>query len=358
MNDDTQITLRETIENAVSDVTTPAETKTPVTETKTVPNETVRAEGQTAAERARDEKGRFTASEAQKAAAGAPGATAPTTAATEPAAVQRPQRPSSWKKDYWDHWDKLDPNLAIYLAERERQYASGVSTYKNEYEQAKPFKEAIEPFLPTLQQAGITPQQWLSEAGNAYQMLTQGTPEQKLGLVVQLAQQHGIPLQQLFAQGQDGKIYLNPNINMQPRQQQQQAPQPTDVRKIVQEIFEEQNATQQIAQFSTDGKHPHFDAVRETMAGLLQAGLAANLEEAYATAIRMPKHSDIAEQLQQQQAENDENAKREAAAKLAATARAKAVSPKSSSPAGAGKSGNSNDIRSVISSAFDEIANG
>lgn len=345
---DEQITLRETIENAVTEVADqPADTApTPEATASSV-------------ERARDEKGRF-------ATGGKPAETAEKSPIATPVAadappVQRAQRPSSWKKEYWDHWDKIDPNLANYLAERERQFASGVSTYKNEYEQVKPFKDAIEPFLPTLEQAGITPQQWLNEAGNAYRMLTHGTAEQKLGLIVQLAQTHGIPLQHLFAQGQDGKIYLNPSIMQAQSQQQPQRqaqPQQQDVRKIVQEIFEEQNATQQIAQFSTDGKHPHFDAVRETMAGLLQAGLVSTLEEAYATALHMPKHSELSAQLQQQQVEADDAKKRESAAAVAAAARAKAVSPKSSSPAGNGKTSGSTDIRSTISSAFDEVMNG
>src|SRR3990167_7085981 len=92
----------------------------------------------------------------------------------------RPARPSSWKKEYWEHWDKLDPALAEYLHTRESQYASGVSTYKAEAEAAKPLMEAMQQFIPELKQHNIEPTRWITELGHVHRMLALGTPAQKL----------------------------------------------------------------------------------------------------------------------------------------------------------------------------------
>ena len=45
-------------------------------------------------------------------------------------------RPSSWKKDYEESWGKLDPTLQDYIAQRESDFAKGVSTYKSQWDQA------------------------------------------------------------------------------------------------------------------------------------------------------------------------------------------------------------------------------
>ena len=73
-----------------------------------------------AAQRARDEKGRFAKGEQQPAQAQQPAA---------PVVKARPPVPSTWKKEHRGHWDNIDPALAEYLVQRESEFASGVSTY-------------------------------------------------------------------------------------------------------------------------------------------------------------------------------------------------------------------------------------
>ena len=42
----------------------------------------------------------------------APGSPQAQAALPQQAQKPRPPRPSSWKKEYWDHWEKIDPSLA------------------------------------------------------------------------------------------------------------------------------------------------------------------------------------------------------------------------------------------------------
>jgi len=336
-NETTQTTLRDTISSAFDTVTAEAtQTQTPQT---TVDTQTQSTQAQTDAERARDAAGRFAkAAEHQQ--------------SSQTQVTARPQRPSSWKKDYWEHWDKLDPKLAEYLSQREQEFAKGVSTYKQEWDQAKPLVDAVAPFMPILQQHNIKPNEWISNLGHAHQALVMGSPEQKLSMFLKLAQDYQVPLESLFAQGQDGRVYFNPQV--QPYQAPQ-APQ-QDMRRVVQELLFEQQATQEIQQFSKRGDFPYFEQVRETMAGLLQQGLVDDLESAYHAALRMPRHSDLYEQAQAKQREADEQRKRDEAAKAAANARAKAVSVKSSTPTGPVTSADGKGLRSTIEKAFDEYS--
>lgn len=351
-------TLRETIESAVTeveakDVSTP-EVVAPAVES--VPAETVIA-GETEqqkADRLRDEKGRFVAGEAEKKS----DVPAVAVAAPQVPEVKRPARPSSWKKDYWADWDKLDPKVAEYINQREGEYAKGVSTYKTEWETAKPLLEAVTPFRDVIQQTGLQPAQWINELGTAHKLLTQGSPEQKLHVFTQIALNNGIDLmkfaEKVFVRGQDGQVYLNQQAMQRP--QPQQPVQQPNVEQTVQKILAQERAQQSLAEFSSNKeKYPHYEAVRQQMGQLLDAGLAQDLPDAYTKALRMNDELFQAEQDAKRKA--DETAKLEAQRKATAAAKANAVSTKSATPASTGANANKG-LRSTIADAVEQHSGG
>ena len=345
MAEETGTTLRDSLNAAVEQHTEPQEAPPAVEQQATESPES--KPGRTAG-RERDEKGRLLPGKVDKAPE------APQAAPQAPAAPAKP-RPSSWKKDYEQHWTKIaseTPELADYLTQREQDFAKGVSTYKQEWEKAKPYIDAVTPFLPLLQQHGIDPSQWIGNLGSAHRTLAMGSPQEKLQAFQKLASDYGVPVQQMFVQGQDGRFYWN-----QAPQIQQQAPQP-DVQKLVQEQFEDYQTKQEIARFSADKEnHPHYEEVKATMAGLLQSGLADDLESAYQAALRMPQHSQIYEAMQEQQRHADEEKRRAEAAAQVQTARAKVVSVKSATPtqaSGGGKKG----LREQLAEAVDQALGG
>jgi hypothetical protein len=67
-------------------------------------------------------------------------------------------RPSTWKKEYVQIWDKLEKGeqvskqdftkFAEYANQRESEYKKGVSTYKAEADRAREYENAIAPFVP------------------------------------------------------------------------------------------------------------------------------------------------------------------------------------------------------------------
>ena len=308
--------------------------------------------------RARDDKGRLLPGKAAPKEAAAPaGPTtpeAPVVAAPVPAAAPV-ARPSSWKKDLDPQWAALAPDVQKYILERESQYAKGVSTYKAEFDNVRPVADAMQPFMPHLQAAGMQPAQWISGLGNAHLALAKGSPEQKLSMFLKLANDYQVPVQNLFQKGQDGQIYYNPQV--QPHQPQ--APQPAqaqpDVRTEVQQILWQERAQQSLAEFQREApeKYPHYEQVREDMALLIQAGKASDYPSAYSMAIRL--NDELWKSEQASAAQAAEAARQQAAAAQAGVARRNNVSPRSATPAAkTGDKGGKKGLRGQLEDAFEE----
>jgi hypothetical protein len=255
-------------------------------------------------------------------------------------------RPSSWKKDYEEHWGKLDPTLQDYIQQREADYAKGVSTYKNQWDMAAPIMETVRQFEPLLQHHGVAPQQWISQLGNAHAKLVMGSPEQKLETFAQLANDYGVNLGQLT--GQSG---YDPQFS-QLAQELNQIKNQWSSFQSQQEMAEQTQLQSEIASFKDD--KPYFEEVRETMAGLLQNGMANDLQSAYDKAIRL--NDDVFQKVQSQQTGKSEAAQRE---KVAA-AKAKVLSPKSTTPtASTGNGGKSaSSAREAIMAAMEAHSSG
>ncbi len=312
--------------------------ETPALETP-VPEKVETAEQREA--RLRDEKGRFAKAEEKPAEGKQP------EVKTEPVQTRKP--PSSWKKDYWNHWERLgaDPELKTlqdYIEQREADYAKGVSTYKSQWDQAAPVYEAIQPFIPELQQYGIQPQQWIQNLGNAHRTLAMGTPQQKLQMFAKLATDYGVPLQGMQS-GQVDPQFAHVTQTVSSLQRE------VENWKQQQQAGEQARMQQEIDAFKANA--PHFEAVKDEMAKLLQGGFASDLKTAYEKAIRL--HDDVWQQEQARQAQ-EAAAKRQAEI---AQKKAAAVSPKSSSPTGAvvtggGKKG----LREQLSEAMEAHSTG
>ena len=354
-----------TVEDAATEVATVA-TPSPEVVEKAAPVETTKPEvvesaeekaGRTAG-RARDEHGRLLPGKAEKPEAKAvPVAETP----VEPQ-VQRPQRPSSWKKEMWEHYDKLDPAVAKYIHEREGQFASGVSTYKADFDRAKPVLDVVGQYEPFLRQHNMRPEQFIDALAKSDQTLRFGTQQQKLSTFARLAQDYQIPIHEMLVQGEDGKVYFNQQYFSTPAQSQQ--PQGFS-REEAEKMFNERLAQMQInsavAAFQSakddkgNPKYPHFEAVKQTMDGLLRARLAQDLEDAYRKSL--PMHNDIWEAEQKSKQDAAQKAQQEAQAKQVAKAKAAAISTKTATPMAEGAKA-TKGIRSALESAVDAHAGG
>ena len=299
----------------------------------------------------RDEKGRFKSQESTE---------------KEPIADpvdEEVKRPTTWKKEYRDVWDKMQEGqpldkeefakFAEYANQREAEYKRGVSAYKAEADNARQLTEAIGPFVPELQAQNIHPVAWINNLGRAHMVLSKAPYAEKVQMFHRLAQDYGIQL------NQDGismpeQQYVDPY--QQQLMQQLQATQ-QQVQQLSQIREQEDNARlqQEINRVSSNKERfPHFDMVREDMAQLLERGLAPDLESAYAKAVRM---NDEAYKLETDKLLRTTSIQASKAQQVA-KAKATAVSPRSSTPSGQVSKGDAKDRRSLLADQIGQAMDG
>jgi hypothetical protein len=265
-------------------------------------------------------------------------------------------RPSTWKKEYVQIWDKMEKGeqiskedftkFAEYANQRESEYKKGVSTYKAEADRAKSYEEAIAPYAQELQKRGIKPDQYISNLARADQILTHAPMEQKVQIFQRLAQEYGV---QLNGSGQMQQFdpYTQQLMNQLNMVNQEVS---TIKGRFAQE--ENQRLMGEIEKYRSDAeKYPHFDVVREEMAQLLELGKAQDLETAYKKAVRMNDDVWAIEQDRLLKSAKQTAVKAQQVAK----AKAAAVSPKSVTPSGrVTEPGDKKDRRSLISEQLGE----
>jgi len=239
------------------------------------------------------------------------------------------KRPTTWKKEYRDVWDKMQEGkpldkaefvkFAEYANQREAEYKKGVSTYKAEADNARQLTDAIGPFIPELQKHGIHPVAWIQSLGRAHYTLANGTYDQKIQAFNRLAQDYGIQLNSDSLQMPE-QAYVDP-YQQQLMQQLQATQQQVQQLSAIREQEENARLTQEISRVSSDKERfPHFEMVREDMAQLLERGLAPNLETAYAKAVRMNDEAYKLEQDKLLRSASTQASKAQQVAKAKATA--------------------------------------
>lgn len=360
-NDNTGATLRETVEASFDRVmeatgeAAPVEPVTTETQTEAAAPEKPEKPSRTAG-RPRDEAGRLLPGKPDKNAAASepkPDTAKPDTGA--PSAAAAPKRepirirdkdvewwqyPSAWKADNKPHWDALPDAVRQEIHRREQDAAFGVSTYKAEYDQVKPLKEALAPYEPFLRQANMRPEQYVSALVQAEQSFRYGNEQQKLATLAQWIQDYNIPVQNMFVRGEDGQVYFNQQFQKQQQAQQPQGITPQQVEQLVQQKVQQVQLQAAVQQFATakdrEGNpiYPHFDTVKQTMDGILRAGLAQDLPSAYDAALRLPQHAALYDAQQNAKREAEDAAKAKAKAEQTQRAKQANVSTKSSAPTG------------------------
>lgn len=253
-------------------------------------------------------------------------------------------RPSTWKKDYWEKFDALDPEIQGYINQRETEYKTGVSVYRNEAESARSINDALTPILPDLQRNNIQPSEWIKNIGAAHQALVYGSPLQKNQVFAKLAQDYGVNLNDL-QNTQYEQTNVDPNTQWL-TQQVQGLSQTLNSFKEQQAFQEQAKAQTEIQQFAAI--NPHYEAVRIQMAQLLENGIATNLQSAYDKAVRLNDDT--------WQSVIDAKSKQQNQSNIVNKAKSAAVSTKSSTPSGSGTTGTGKGLREELYAKFDEFS--
>ena len=300
----------------------------------------------------RDEKGRFK-SKSEEASSQDDSHTESDMVAEASDDVPEVTRPTTWKKEYVEVWEKMKDGQALnkdefvkfaeYANQREAEYKRGVSAYKAEADNARSLTEAIGPFVPELQAQNIHPAAWINNLGRAHMILSKAPYEQKVQMFHRLAQDYGIQLNSDSLQ-----VAEQQPVDYQTQQLMQQLQAMNQEVSTIKGRYEQEEQTRLVGEIervrSDKARFPHFDMVREDMAQLLEQGLAPNLESAYAKAVRINDEAWKVEQERLLKSTSQQASK----AKQVAKAKATAVSPRSVTPSGAVNKTDAKDRRSLL----------
>jgi hypothetical protein len=312
----------------------------------------------------RDEKGRFKAKETStENDSEASTVDEPDSVGQVSAVAEEVKRPTTWKKEYVEIWDKMEKGeqlnkedfvkFAEYANQREAEYKKGVSAYKAEADNARTLSEAIGPFVPELQAQGIHPAAWINNLGRAHMILSKAPYQEKVQMFHRLAQDYGIQLNSDSLQMPE-QAYVDP-YQQQLMQQLQATQQQVQQLSAIREQEENARLMSEIERVSSNKERfPHFDMVREDMAQLLERGIAQDLETAYAKAVRI---NDEAYKLDQDRLLKSASTQASKAQQVA-KAKATAVSPKSVTPSGQVSKTDAKDRRSMLMAQIAEAESG
>jgi len=213
-----------------------------------------------------------------------------------------------------------DPVVMQEFLRRSDEMHRGLEQYREKAQFGDTIRNAISPFMRTIEAAGVTPDVAVQALFNADAMLRSGSQQQKVQMLHKLASDYGIDIQQAAitpAEQFDPNTYA---LQQKLTQMESWIAQQNQAREQQESV----TLNSEIERFSKDPANVHFAAVREDMAGLLQAGIATDLRDAYERAIYA--NPTVRNQvLAEQQAKVDADRKAQATQKAQAAKQAAAV---------------------------------
>ncbi|ARM14174.1 MULTISPECIES: hypothetical protein [Rhizobium] len=309
-----------------------------------------------AADRQRDEQGRFASKETDKTApaqqqAAAPKATqTPAAANAAPAAQQSQQTqaseqqpaathrvPPGWSQEAKAHFAALPSEVQAAISKREQEVDNGFRVLQD--------YKGLEEFTPLVRQAGTTHADVMRRAIEWERSLQQDP----VNTVLHVANMAGVNLRALVAGQQDQVLQRRPQ-----QAQQQPTPQPVNVEATVEQVLRKRDTETQVNAFISDPANVHAEAVLDDMVALISAGRASSLKDAYDAACWM--RPDIRQQLISQAAPantvQDQTSQRAAAADQARRASRSISGSSAPGPTQGGNAGQPTSIRESLRSAL------
>lgn len=341
--------LRSALEDAFSKV---EQAEAPVVEaTETVQEAQEPAQTEQAPEdTGRDEMGRFKAKEKTQEATEKP----QEQAQTAPPVTTPVRNPfSSWKPDAQtalmkaERGEALTPEelklVRIEAERRESDFHRGVSEFKSHSERARQYDAVIAPYQQHLQKLGVDAPTAINALMKADVTLRTSDPATKAQYFAQLAREYGIDL---------GQVQNPPQVDPQTQFLMNQINELRQSQQLWQNQIqqqEQQEAQKLLSQFATADR-PHFNALRDDMAFLLETKKASSLDEAYDMAAWM--RQDIRTTLiDQQRTEAQRLATEQAQIRKAQTAN---VSVKGSGPVNVGNQSVKGSLRDIIAASLSD----
>lgn len=235
------------------------------------------------------------------------------------------EQPIEPTRDPWKSWNKeaaesmrgLPEDVQKHIIERENQFHKGLDQYREAANFAKNIDRAISPYKEYLGQLGVSPDVAFQNLLKTEKTLRTGSQAEKVEMFHKLAHDYGLPIE----------VLANTSYDPQQARLKSELAFYQDQLKASQDFRQSQEdaqLSQIIGEFGQ--QHEYFDDLREDMAQLLEAGIAKDLDDAYAKAVRL--NQGVFEKMQAKQQANAQKQQLSAATQRAAQARSNAVQVK------------------------------
>ncbi len=238
----------------------------------------------------RDPTGKFIKTTEQAEAEAVEGEAAEVTEQVEPVAKVEAKptdlAPNTWKKEAAAVFAKLPEEAKQEIHRREQNFHAGLNQYKEAATFGQSIASELLPFRDTIQQLGVDPKTIVRDMGQAWHTLVKGSPEQKAGVMLQIAKTYGIDIASLgTVQQQDPAAQVNDPRLSEALQQIQQIRTHLTSQERQRADAEYQSQIDVVNKFGSNASNEHFNLVREDMAALIESGRATDLQDAYDKAI-------------------------------------------------------------------------
>ena len=226
--------------------------------------------------------------------------------------------PASWKKEAKGEWAALPLNVRQEIYRREQHINKALSEATPMREAVDQFNQVVSPYMARIQQHNVTPMQAINSLLSTDYKLATAHPRDAAQLMAQLINNYNIDISALdealssMKGGQQSRQAADPQADLVNQIRQSLLQELSPVLQTVQTFQQQQTQQQQavqaeinntIEQMSLNPEFPHFDAVRDTMADVMEVaarrGVYMTLEDAYAHAIGLDPN--VAGQVVQQQ---------------------------------------------------------
>jgi hypothetical protein len=187
-----------------------------------------------------------------------------------PAAAPADAAPAGWTPAAKAKWGTLDTTVKGEIAKREREIAVGMQRAAEVRQFGDSLAQEFAPYANILAQEGATPQGALRALLETVHTLRYGSDQHKHALFLSLAQQYGIDMQKQIDPEKARLQWELDSRNINDQRQQ-----------VAQQQALQRDVTGELEQFISAPGHEHYGAVRMAMAGLMQTGMATNLQDAY-----------------------------------------------------------------------------
>jgi len=200
----------------------------------------------------------------------------------EPAAPKL-KAPQSWKAEARELFEGVPDAIKNEVFRREQEITHTLAKTADERKLAQSFLQAAQPYDQMYRARGLNPLQAAAELFNVDRVMSTGTAKEKAQVAAQMITQYGVDIDELseFIVQAQSQAQQAPQVSPEYQQRLSQLEQHT-YQQQQQFVQQQQNAVNNtIDQFASNPKNEFFNDVAQHMVGLLQAGTAKDLQEAY-----------------------------------------------------------------------------